>query len=317
MRTQTEALADWQRQIEGVWHGMPAIFDPQGNHLGFIHSQQTVERDETDAPVYRVHDEPLFEGPLLERLTCSDLDLRILDTGISRVYAGRDIFGAGRVFGPVLLGSDYIQPWGCDSSLIVQLLAGGAIKVYSVLLYQGPALLAALHGRYLLTHDHAENPATRAQIDAFFAAEEAATPQPYASLDQQQGSWRGSLDAHAGDGRFLGQCRVGIEQRPIGHADTEQTITVSGPLNYSLSYTRRRNDNHYRFAGPDLYGNGAAYGRALFSTTYAWGQTLKIVGRELPIDGQGTLSVVWQIIRDDHKHEAVLSGTLEWNDDQS
>ncbi|NTU78848.1 MAG: hypothetical protein HGA45_05500 [Chloroflexales bacterium] len=314
MSTMVEPRSDWQRRIEGVWHGMPAVFDPAGGHLGFIHSEQTVERDESGAPVYRVRDQAHFDGPLRDRLTRSELDLRILDTGASRVYVGRDIFGAGQPFGPVLLGSDYIQPWGCDSSLIVQLLGGGTLKVYSVLLYQGPALLAALHGCYLLTYDHADSPATRDQIAAFFTGELAAAPRPYAHLTLQPGFWGGVADVYAGDGRPLGQCEVTIAQRPLDPVEVELDITISGSLSYSWRCARRRHDHHYHFAGPDLFGNGAAYGRALFTTCYVRGQTLKIVGREVPLDQRHTLSVVWQIIRDDHSLEAVISGALEWHD---
>jgi hypothetical protein len=312
--TQVERPSDWQRRIEGVWHGVPAVFDAAGAHLGDIHSEQTVERDEGGAPVYRVRDRANIAGPLLDRLTRSELDLRIIDTGASRVYDGRDIFGAGRPYGPVLLGSDYIVPWGCDSSVIVQLLDGGTRKVYSVLFYQGPALLAALHGCYLLTDDHADRPATRDAVAAFFAAERAAAPRPYAGITLRPGRWRGAADLAGRDGRTLGPCEVTIEQRPLGEAETELAVAIRGPLSHSWRCTRRRDEHHYRCAGPDLYGNGIAFGRALFSTCYVKGQALKVVGRDLALDQGRTLSVVWQIVRDEHDLEAVLSGTLEWQD---
>jgi hypothetical protein len=312
VNTQVEPPSDWQRRMEGVWHGLPAVFDPAGIHLGFIHSEQTVERDGAGAPVYRVRDRAHFTGPLLDRLTRSELDLRILDTGTSRVYDGRDIFGAGRPFGPVLLGSDYIKPWGCDSSVIVQLLDGGKRKVYSVLFYQGPTLLAALHGCYLLTYDHAESPSTRATIADFFGDERAAAPRPYAGITLQPGRWHGVADVAANDGRTFGQCEVTLEQRPLGEAETELAVAIRGSLSYSWRYVRRRDEHHYRCDGPDLFGNGIAFGRALFTTCYVRGQALKIVGRELPLDRGRALSVVWQLVRDEDALEAVISGALEW-----
>ena len=27
--------SEWQQRIEGEWHGVPSVFDAQGNHVGF------------------------------------------------------------------------------------------------------------------------------------------------------------------------------------------------------------------------------------------------------------------------------------------
>ncbi|NTU78849.1 MAG: hypothetical protein HGA45_05505 [Chloroflexales bacterium] len=305
----TETRSVWQQRIEGVWYGMPSVFDAEGHHVGYGRFERTVTTDGEGRPVFMVRPELQLEGPLRERLRSVELVLWVLDDG-SRVYVGRDFYGAGMPFGSALLGSDYLQPWDSVTSVVVQLLPGGKTQVYSLLLYEGPTLLGVLLGNYTLLYDYARSDETRAAVEAFLAAERSMGQYPFSAASARAGRWVGQIEAFGADSEPLGLCEMTIAQRPCGEDGADLTVMVGGALSWAWRTTCRRQGQHYFFEGPDLYGNGAAFGRALFTTRYVQGQALKIVGREMLLDERHTLAIVWQLLRDG-RPEAVLAGVLD------
>lgn len=301
----------WQQRIEGVWYGMPAVFDATGQHVGYGRFERTVKIDDQGRPVFIVRPALDLEGPLHERLRSVELLLWIVDDGGNRVYVGRDFYGVGVPFGPALLGSDYLQSWDCVTHVIVQLLPDGKTQLYSLLLYEGPALLGVLLGSYTLEYDYADNEATRSTVEAFLAAERAMGQYPFSTTFDRAGRWVGQVEAFGAEREPLGIHTLAMLQEPDGAAEAALTVTVAGAFTQTWRTTCRRDDSHYFFDGPDLYGNGAAFGRALFTTRYIRGQALKLVGREMLLDQGRSLAVVWQLLRDG-RAELLLTGVLQW-----
>jgi hypothetical protein len=308
----TETRLLWQQRIEGVWYGMPSVFDAEGRHVGYGRFERTVALDGEGRPFFVVKPELQLEGPLRERLRSVELVLSVLDEGDRRVYVGRDFYGSGAPFGPALLGSDYLQAWNCVTGVTVQLLPGGRTQLYSLLLYEGPTLLGVLLGGYRLEYSYARSDETRAAVEAFLAAERSMGQYPFSAVSDRVGRWVGQVEAFGAAGDPLGQCELSIAQLPRGEARAEVAITASGSLSWAWRAACRREGRDYFYEGPDLYGNGAAFGRALFTTRYIRGEALKLVGREMLIDEGRTLAVVWQLLRDG-RPAAVVAGTLSWN----
>lgn len=308
----TESRSAWQPRIEGVWYGMPGIFDADGRHVGYGRIARAITRDEAGHPTFYVRQDLELQGPLRERLRSIELVMHVRERGASRVYVGRDFYGMGLPYGPTLIGGDYLQPWACDTRVIVQLLAGGKTQAYSLLFSEGPVLLGAFVGGYALAHDYEHSRETRAAIDAFLAHERSIGAHPFSAAFARPGRWTGHVEAFGAGQAPLGRGELTITQRPRGEDEADLTVMVGGALSGAWRISCRRQGSRYFFEGPDLYGNGAALGRALFTTRYVHGQALKIEGREMLLDERGTLGVVWQLFRDEHALEAVISGSLEW-----
>jgi hypothetical protein len=307
----TETRSLWQQRIEGVWYGMPSVFDATGQHVGYGRFERAVAVDGAGRPFFVVRPELQLEGPLRERLRSVELVLLVRDEGDRRVYVGRDFYGSGAPFGPALLGSDYLQAWDCVTGVTVQLLPGGRIQLYSLLLYEGPALLGVLLGGYRLEYGYASSDEARATVEAFLAVERSLGQYPFGAVSGRAGRWLGQAEAFGAAGEPLGPCALIMAQQPRGEAGAELTIAAAGALSWAWRAACRREGRDYFYEGPDLYGNGAAFGRALFTTRYVRGEALKLVGREMLIDEGRTLAVVWQLLRDG-RPAAVLTGTLRW-----
>ncbi|MBL8055205.1 MAG: hypothetical protein JNK29_00840 [Anaerolineales bacterium] len=285
----TAAPSVWQQRVEGVWHGLPAVFDGAGAPLGCVRVTRGITRDAAGQPVFHVHSLAEFEGPLRARLAQPDLVLHVVDEGAARVYHGRDFHGAGQPFGATLLGSDYIQPWDVDTAVIVQVLPGGEAQVYSAQLYQGPALLGVLHGRYQLVRG-ADTPA-EAALDSFLAEERAAGPE---TILARAGRWQGDLTVHAADGTAQGAVPATVAWEQSGPGRVACEAAWDGPAGRRLRFLRRDAGAQCFFDGPDVFGNGQAFGRALFSTQHLRGEALTLRTRDVWL-GPAGLAVVWQV----------------------
>ena len=90
-----------------------------------------------------------------------------------------------------------------------------------------------------------------------------------------------------------------MEYKPIDLRRAEVVLTMEGVVNDKLSFTRYREGQRHDFCGPDLYGNGYAYGRALYTSQHYQGQAKKLKGRDFIIDDQYTMSCAWQIFESD------------------
>jgi hypothetical protein len=73
----------------------------------------------------------------------------------------------------------------------------------------------------------------------------------------------------------------------------EQTVEMRGAFDKRFAFNRTRQGNRHTFSG-DIFGNGFAFGRALFTTQHFVNEALKIRGRVFLIDDRYTLCNVCQ-----------------------
>ena len=178
----SDVRSEWQARVEGTWYGAPAVFEPDGRHVGSIRVERTVRVGETGEPEIVVTNELLVDSPVAARIAEPELVLRITEGEHGRVYDGRDFDGAGRAFGRLLLGQDYIRPWGLDTVVMVQVLPDGVSQLYSNLAHVGPRLVVALGGRYVMDPP---------DVEAFVAAESAAGAAAFDWAEHTSGQYLG------------------------------------------------------------------------------------------------------------------------------
>ena len=102
-----------------------------------------------------------------------------------------------------------------------------------------------------------------------------------------------------------------IDYLPLDLLRAEVDIKLSGAEQFEARFVRARSGNRHTFHGPDLFGNGFSYGRALYTSQHLTGTSVRIEGREFIIDDNWTMSVVWKI----HRHgvlDKVVFGTATW-----
>ena len=269
-----DGRSDWQRRIAGTWHGLPAVFEPDGTHLGFVRVDRTVQQQANGDPEIVVHNTLDFDGAVGHRIGAHELVLRAVDTSLGRVYDGRDFHGAGRPFGRLLVGRDFITEWNLDTVVAVQVMPDGVSQLYSNLAYQGPRLVAALGGLYVMDPD---------DPDAYRAAERRDGPVPFAWSD---GVWEGEVEVHDGtDGRTV----------PMTVSVAGSTLTFEGGgLERAVTARAVLDGNDQYYDGPDVFGNATAYGRMLHGTRHVRGTPLRLETREVLLHGGRSLAVAWQ-----------------------
>jgi hypothetical protein len=312
--TTNTAAANWHKHVEGTWHGLPSLFDAAGNHVGFVQADRTIEIDpETKQPLIRVATRVDATGPLRARLEHPEHLLRTRNDGGARVYDGPDFYGAGLPFGSLVLGADYCVPWTSDNQVAVHVLPDGKTQAYSTLLYQGPTIHAVINGIYRLSPPPGTPGApSPTELDEHRARERREGATPHTWPVRTRGRFRGELEAWSGDQTRAGTVAVAIDHAPQTPSRAEWTITLRGALERSLRVTRVRHGASHFYEGPDLFGNGIAYGRALFTTQHLAREPRRIRGREFLLDDKGTMSVVWEFLRDE-KRELVLHGVLTFD----
>ena len=134
---------------------------------------------------------------------------------------------------------------------------------------------------------------------------------PHVLPMKHSGSWKGTMQVYNEQQEMVGENEVEITYRPLTLLRAELTISISGVINRSFTFQRARNGIRHTFEGPDLVGNGIAYGRALYTSQHIFGEALKIRGREFIIDEQYTMSVVWDWLAGD-KRQYMSFGVLRW-----
>ncbi|MFD1827364.1 MULTISPECIES: hypothetical protein [Mumia] len=306
----------WQQRIEGEWHGRPALFDPEGNHVGF---ERIARASVIEDGVARYWMRPTLEGagPLRNRFQLgADFDFRIVDSDENRVYCGPDFYGTGQPYGFFVEANYYSPGWQADLRTWNQVLPDGVTQVYSSVLHDGWAVCAVFNGVYKRTLDHDTNPETQAFVDEWIAAETQRGPTPQVLPTKEKGTWTGSLSVEdAATQKTLGQTQVQIEHEPLSLLRTRQRVTWSGALDRSYTFERYRDGARTQYEG-DVFGNAVSYGRALFTTQHLMGPDArgveKIRGREFLLDSQTRdLSVVWQLFSGERTTH-FLHGLLTW-----
>lgn len=300
----------WQQSITGEWHGMPSVFDAEGRHVGFDKVARE-SRFEDGRTTYYMTTQFDTTGPLRGRFESETFAFGVQDSDRDRLYLGPDFIGAGHPYG-ALVDSHYYSPaWTSDLRTMNQILPDGETQVYSSLLFDGPAVCGVFNGIYKVVQDYAENPETRARIAEFLEGERRDGKKPHILPVKHAGEWRGELEVYDPDQQLLGVSEVRMRYRPLSLLRAEMEVTLSGIIEREFRFERQRNGFRHNFDGPDLYGNGMSYGRALFTSQHLHGEALKIRGREFLIDSNYTLCVAWQWFASD-KPRWTSFGLLHW-----
>ena len=308
----TEKPSTWQEKITGEWHGRPAVFDAAGNHVGYnkVFRESVFEGNRV---TYTMDTRLIAVGPLRARFEADKFAFGVDDQGNNRIYMGPDFIGAGHPFGALVDAHYYSPGWTSDLRTMVHVLADGETQVYSSLLYDGPALNGVFNGIYKVAYDYHTNPETKARIDAFTIQEVSDGQKPHVLPMKHAGQWTGEMAVYNADQEQIGTNQVVMSYKPLNLLRAEMTITIVGVINRSYTFQRARNGIRHTFEGPDIHGNGIAYGRALYTSQHFFGEALKIRGREFLIDDDYSLSVVWDWQAGD-KRQYMSFGLLTWQE---
>jgi len=312
--TTSNQPSTWQQRIEGEWHGLPSIFDAQGNHVGYnkVYRSSVFKDGQTLYTMNTKLDDT--KGPLTARLEVSDIfAFGVIDSDQDRIYLGPDFIGAGHPYGTLVDAHYYSPGWTADLRTMVHILPDGQTQVYSSLLYDGPAICSVFNGLYKVAFDYHTSPDTKTRIDAFCETERANGMQPHILPQKKSGAWSGEMIVYGADQKQVGVNQVHIDYKPINLLRAEMDVTVSGVLNKRYKFTRHRTEHKHAFEGPDVFGNSIGYGRALYTSQHFYGESLKIKGREFLIDDNFTLSAVWQFFKSD-KLLYTTYGVLNWKE---
>lgn len=309
--------SEWQKRIEGEWHGRPGLFDAEGNHVGF----ERVDRAsvvEDGVSRYWMHTSLEGAGPLRNRFELgAHFDFGIVDSDQNRVYCGPDFYGTGQPYGLFVEANYYSPGWQADLRTWNQVLPDGETQVYSSVLHDGWAVCAVFNGIYKRTFDHKTNPETQKFVDEWIALETQRGSRPQVLPTKEKGAWKGELFLNPVDQSDAGKVDVVIEHDPLSLRRARQQITWSGDLERSYGFERLRDGARTQYEGPDVWGNAISYGRALFTTQHIMNADSrgveKIRGREVLIDPDTReLAVVWQLMSGETTTHFV-HGLLTWD----
>ena len=304
----TAQPSNWQQLITGDWHGMPALFKPDGTQVAFnrVSRSSVFENGRT---TYYMHTN--FEGAdvFTSRFTIPEFAFGVIDSDKDRIYTGPDFIGTGRPFGP-LVDSEYFSPgWNVQLRTVNHIVPDRGLQVYSSQLFEGNCLVAVFNGLYINTRE--KGPATDARVEAHLASERANAKRPFVLPVKHQGRWKGEMAVYSPEQELIGTNQVVIEYTPLDLLRARLDVTVSGVVNKQFSYIRSRESNHHQFHGPDVYGNGMSFGRYCYSRAHFFGQAERLDSRETLIDDKFSLCCYWQFMKS--QREAFNTfGVLDW-----
>ena len=310
MSQQTQTESKWQEKITGEWYGCPSVFDADGQHLGY----NKVNRSSVFAEgrtTYFMNTELRVRGPLSSRFEAKGFAFGVDDQGHNRVYLGPDFYGAGQPYGHLVDAHYYSPGWSADLKTMVHILPDGKTQAYSSLLYEGPKLISVFNGLYLMATDYETNPATKERIDAFVAAEKERGNTAHVLPMKDAGEWTGELKVYDAEQKDCGVSLARMTYRPTDLRRADVSLSLEGAVNLAARYSRAREGFRHDFHGPDLFGNGVSYGRALYTSLHFRGEALRLRGRDFILDDQYAMSVAWQLFKGEQPSH-VLYGLLKW-----
>jgi hypothetical protein len=252
-------------------------------------------------------------GPLRNRFEIGAMEFGVIDSDKDRIYTGPDFIGSGRPFGLCVDATYYSPAWNTNLRTVNHILPERGLQIYSSQLFEADTLVSVFNGLYVLTHDHEENPETQKRVADFLETERQNGKRPFVLPVKHQGCWRGELEVYDKDQQLLGTNQIKIDYSPITMLRAKVTVEMSGIINRTFSYERSRNANHHQYHGPDVFGNGMAYGRYLWSVQHFYGEPLKIESREVMIDDRYSLCLLWQFYLSHHE-QYVVHGTVDWEE---
>ena len=313
--TGAAAPSEWQKKIEGTWHGRPSIFDAAGNHVGYEKVARASEFKDGKT-LYWMNTKFDGGGKLRPRLELGGMfAFGVIDSDQDRIYLGPDFYGAGQPYGSFVDSNYYSPAWQSDLVTWNHVLPGTDLQVYSSVCYDGWTPALVFNGVYLRTTDHETNPETQARIAAFMAEEERLGDMSFQLPTKARGSWNGEVEVYTPDQKLVGTNEVTIAHDPKPDLiRSSATVTWKGVLDRTYSFDRIRNGRNIQLLGPDYFGNQMAYGRCSFVRAHFNQTAEKIVGREFILDDNYRLVVNWQVFAG-NQLAYVIHGVLDWNAD--
>ena len=311
--TGNAAPSEWQKKIEGTWHGRPSIFDAEGNHVGYEKVARASEFKDGKT-LYWMNTKFDGGGKLRPRLELGGMfAFGVIDSDQDRIYLGPDFYGAGQPYGSFVDSNYYSPAWQSDLVTWNHVLPGTDLQVYSSVCYDGWTPALVFNGVYLRTTDHETNADTQARIEAFMAEEERLGDMSFQLPTKATGSWIGEVEVYTPDQKLVGTNKVTIAHDPKPDLiRSSATVTWEGVLERTYSYDRIRNGKNIQLLGPDYFGNQMAYGRCSFVRAHFNQSAEKIVGREFMLDENHRLVVNWQVFAG-NQLAYVIHGVLDWN----
>ena len=306
--------SDWQKRIEGTWHGRPSIFDGAGNHVGYEKVARASEFKD-GRTLYWMNTKFDGGGALRPRLELGGMfAFGVIDSDQDRIYLGPDFFGAGQPYGSFVDSNYYSPAWQADLVTWNHVLPGTDLQVYSSVCYDGWTPAVVFNGLYLRTTDHETNPETQARIDAFLAEEERIGDMSFQLPTKARGTWTGDVEVYTPDQKLVGTNRVTIDHEPAADLlRSRHSVRWEGVVERSYTFDRIRNGRTTQLLGPDYYGNQLAYGRCAFVRAHFNQTALRIVGREFVLDESYRLCVNWKV-EDGNSLAYVMHGVLDWQE---
>lgn len=303
--------SNWQQAITGEWHGYPSIFEADGTHVG-LNKVTRASEFKDGRTTYWMDTKFDATGPLQDRFEIgARMEFGVIDSDQDRIYTGPDFVGTGRPYG-LLVDSNYFSPgWNVNLRTMNHVVPSLGLQVYSSQLFEGDTLIGLFNGLYINTQDHETNPETQKQVAEFLEKEKREAKKPFNLPVKHEGIFRGEFEVYDADQQFIGTNTVTIHHKPISLLQSEQTIEISGVINRTWTATRTRNANHQQFHGPDLFGNGMAYGRYLYATRHVYGEAFKLWSREVVVDDDFTTVCSWQFLQS-QKEKYTTFGVLHW-----
>ncbi|MEV6968222.1 hypothetical protein AB0M47_24240 [Hamadaea sp. NPDC051192] len=308
--------SEWQKRIAGEWHGRPSLFDATGTWCGFEEIRRSSVFDD-GVTTYYMDGGLIGGGPLAGQFRLgAPFAFGVVDSDADRVYTGPDFFGTGQPYGSFVDSHYYGPGWQVDLNTWNQVLPDGQTQVYSSVLYQGWSVVGCFNGLYTRTTDHADNPQTQSRVTQFLDAETRRGPVPFIMPTKHSGRFHGACEVWGADQKLRGTADVEIALEPIDLLHTRRTMTFTGAFEHTAQAVARRDGNRHFVEGPQAWGNGIGFGRAVFGSLHLLGTT-KLKTREYALDAEpgmsagGRLAVVYEI-SDGNRLDAVLHGVLEW-----
>ena len=300
--------SNWQKLINGEWHGAPSVYEPDGTWVGFNKVSRASEH-EGGRTRYWMETDFDAVGALRNRFEIGRFDFGVIDSDNDRIYTGPDFVGSGSPYG-TLVDSEYYSPaWNTHLRTVNQVVPELEMQVYSSLLYEGAALVAAFNGLYIVTQD--QKPATQRRVADWLQREKQEGKRPFVLPPKHAGRWTGALEVYDARQKRLGSNQVTIEYKPLNLTRANVRLTTSGVVNGEYAYERTRNHNHHQYHGPDLFGNGIAYGRYLYGVMHQYGQALRLETRDVLVDRDYTLAVNWNYFQSQQRRYTT-HGVLRW-----
>jgi len=252
--------SNWQKLITGAWHGLPSLFEPDGTHVG-VNKVSRASEAEDGRTRYWMETDFDAVGPLRNRFEIGRFDFGVIDSDKDRIYTEPDLVGYGRPYG-TLVDSEYFSPaWNTHLRTVNHVVPELGVQVYSSLLYEGATIIGVFNGLYMVTEVGDESAETLKRIDDWLERERREGKRTFVLPPKHRGRWTGELEVYDTDQELVGGNRVTIDYTPVNLTRATMRVRTSGAIESDYSFERTREHNRHQYHGPDLVGNGMAYGR--------------------------------------------------------